>query len=322
MVKSPVLFETFARPDYARQVWNAIKASKPSTLYFYSNKARSDKPEEIKRNEEIRSFIQEIDWDCDLHTWYREEYVDVYTSLRGAVDWVCEHEEEWIVLEEDVVPTPAFFDFCDQMLDYYRKDMRVWNISGDNFWEISPHGYDYLFSAYHYMYGWASWRNRWRAVNWEHIGIDEMLQQDIYRYMYKTKAQYKDRVQTRLQQKDFLERTKCWDFMFGIAAEQHGAVQVIPARHLVTNIGLSGSHHKKGKTSFANIECTYNNEKYIINKRPPFVYADYEYDYLSCKYEAVYGLPLWKRKLYPILDFLGIREKLRNIRSMIITYKK
>lgn len=35
-----VLFETFARPQYARQVFDQIKKAKPKKLYFYSNKAR------------------------------------------------------------------------------------------------------------------------------------------------------------------------------------------------------------------------------------------------------------------------------------------
>lgn len=315
MVKTPVLFETFARLDYARQVWDAIKASKPKSLYFYSNKARSDKPDEIKRNEEIRAFIKEINWDCDLHTWFREEYVDVYTSLKGAVDWVCENEEEWIVLEEDVVPTPAFFSFCDQMLDFYRDNLRVWNVSGDNFWNISPQGYDYLFSAYHWMYGWATWRNRWKLINWENPGIDEMLQQDIYKCMYKTEAQYKSRVAGRKFQKDFIERTKCWDYMFGLACEQYGAVEVIPAYHLITNIGIEGVHHAKSKKCFVNNPSKYIGEEYLINSRPPFVYADYEYDYLIYRKEEKELRPLWKKIIRAITSILHIKEPLKKIRE-------
>ena len=43
MVETPVLFITFVRPDYARQTWEGIKAAKPKTLYFYSNKGREEK---------------------------------------------------------------------------------------------------------------------------------------------------------------------------------------------------------------------------------------------------------------------------------------
>lgn len=79
-----VLFETFVRPQYARQVFDQIKKAKPKKLYFYSNKARVDRPDEVRNNEEIRSWVKEVDWDCELHTFFREEYVDVYTSVRGA----------------------------------------------------------------------------------------------------------------------------------------------------------------------------------------------------------------------------------------------
>ena len=38
-----VLVETFARPQYARQVFDQIKKAKPKKLYFYANKARVDR---------------------------------------------------------------------------------------------------------------------------------------------------------------------------------------------------------------------------------------------------------------------------------------
>jgi hypothetical protein len=92
-----------------RQGKDQIKKAKPKKLYFYSNKARVDRPDEVRNNEEIRSWVKEIDWDCELHTFFREEYVDVYTSVQGAMDWVFENEEQAIVLEDDCVPSVAFF---------------------------------------------------------------------------------------------------------------------------------------------------------------------------------------------------------------------
>lgn len=315
MVRTPILFQTFARADYARQVWDAIKASKPDIIYFYSNKARSERYEEVKNNEIIRAFINEIDWECKLHTWFRDEYVDVYTSLKSSVDWICENEDEWIVLEEDVIPTHAFFHFCDQMLDYYRYDYRVWNVSGDNFWNLSPQGYDYLFSNYHWMYGWATWKSRWRAINWDKVRIDEMLEQDIYRHLYKSKSQYLARIEERKSNKSFIETTKCWDYMFGLACEQNNAVQVIPAYHLVTNIGISGVHHKKAQISFVNRSCKYTSSTYEITKRPPFVFADYEYDYLIYKNAEKEYRSWFKRILYVFVDLLHIRGLLHSVKS-------
>lgn len=79
-----VLFETFARPQYARQVFDQIKKAKPKKLYFYSNKARVDRPDEVRNNEEIRSWVKEIDWDCELHTFFVKSmwmYIHPYKVL-------------------------------------------------------------------------------------------------------------------------------------------------------------------------------------------------------------------------------------------------
>ena len=299
MVESPVLFITFVRPDYARQTWNGIKAAKPKKLYFYSNKGRTEKEGEIERNNEIRSYVNEIDWECDLHTWFRDETANVYDSLRGAIDWLFENEEEGIVLEEDVVPTLAFFSFCDQMIERYRNDMRVWHISGDNYFNLNPGGYDYIFTHYHWLFGWASWRSRWKSVDWEHTNINEMIDQGIYAYFFKTKKQGNEIMDNLIHHREVLERTKCWDFYFGMVCDQFNGVGIVPKQHLITNIGLSGTHHKQGGHTFVNIESKCKDSVYTIERHPPFVFADYEYDYLDYK-NRIMQTPLWKRALMPI----------------------
>ena len=154
-----VLFETFARPQYARQVFDQIKKAKPKKLYFYSNKARVDRPDEVRNNEEIRSWVKEIDWDCELHTFFREEYVDVYTSVQGAMDWVFENEEQAIVLEDDCVPSVAFFEYCDFFLNKYKEDKSIGFISGANYLKnyIPQKGVDHIYCNLFCFYGFATW---------------------------------------------------------------------------------------------------------------------------------------------------------------------
>ena len=281
MVETPVLFVTFVRPDYARQTWEGIKATKPKTLYFYSNKGRAEKEGEVERNNEIRSYINEIDWDCDLHIFFREECVNVYDSLRGAIDWLFDNEERGIILEEDCVPTKAFFSFVDQMIEKFKEDKRVWCISGDNIIKQNPSGYDYMFSHLHAMYGWPSWRDRWRMVNWDHLYIKETIDEHIYYRLFKTKEQAKAKEKALSNMEDMLYRTKCWDYIFGLCMDQYHALTVQPKEHLVKNIGVTGQHHTKAKVSQYNCEPNPSAEEYVIAKEPPFVFADFEHDYLT-----------------------------------------
>lgn len=278
MVKTPILFETFVRDDFARQVFEVIKKAKPCKLYFYSNKGRN-KDNEIERNDKIRSWVKEVDWDCELHTFFRDECVDVYTSLKGAVDWVFENEESAIVLEDDVVPTLAFFDFCDQMIEKFKDDRRVWNVSGDNFWNLNPSGYDYIFSHYHWTYGWATWKDRWLSVSWNDPKIDEFVDSGLFYRLYKTFKQGTYQNKFFKETKEFINRTKCWDFMFGLAADQSNSCSVYPKEHLVTNIGLTGAHHQKDVKTYVNNEASNIGVSYPIVREPLFVFADQEFDY-------------------------------------------
>ena len=298
MVNTPILFVTFARPQYARQVFDVIRANKPKKLYFYSNKARLDRPEEIQRNEEIRSWAKEVDWDCELHTFFRDDYVDIYASLKGALDWVFSCEPEAIVLEDDCVPTSAFFSFCDQMIDRYRENNKVWCVSGVNYLDYVPKDADYFFSQYHFMYGWASWRSRWEQIRWGDLPVDTLLQSNHFNELFKTRWQTKYRKRELKGVKKFVNETNCWDYAIGIEMDYHHAVTVHPKEHLVTCVGMIGEHSYISQETMFHKRSVCKDDTYLIKHHPKLVEADMEYDYLFfVKYEKYIRLynRVWRR---------------------------
>lgn len=278
MVETPVLFITFARPDYARQTWEGIKAAKPKTLYFYSNKGRDKKEGEVERNNEIRAYVNEIDWKCDLHTWFREETANVYDSLRGAIDWLFDNEERGIVLEEDCVPTKAFFSFVDQLIVKFENEKNVWCISGDNFIDDNLIPNDYYFSQYHYMYGWATWADRWHKIDWYSSWNKKDFVASHFKELYKTKRQINYRVKELKRLSDFINTTNCWDYKFGYTIDCYKGLTVHPKYHLVTNVGIMGAHHKNKKEGPINKKATFTQDKYQIIKPLPQLKANLDID--------------------------------------------
>jgi len=273
MIEIPVLFATFSRPEYAFQTFNAIRKAKPRKLYFYSNKARSENAAEVERNEQIRSLAAQVDWDCELKTFFREEYVDIYKSLWGAYDWVFNNEEQAIILEEDCVPSLAFFDFCRQMLNTFRNDQRIWVISGNNFIEgYNPNGYDYFYSYFPYMYGWASWRDRWQKVIRDRLPYNMIKDYRLFDHIYVDP----EAVRQALKFTKEIVDTPAWDYRFTISMKCHGAFGIIPKMNLVSNIGISGEHNT-GVQSIFHLKAMPESGTYIINNPPPFVFPDYGY---------------------------------------------
>lgn len=282
MVNTAVLFETFARPVYARQVFDQIKKAQPKKFYFYSNKARIGYPEEMKNNEEIRSWVKEIDWDCELHTFFRDEYVDVYVSTLGAIDWVFKNEEEAIVLEDDCVPSQAFFEYCEHFLNKYKNDKRICVISGDNYVEgLDYDGADHIITSSFFMFGWASWRDRWINADFnidvKHIIENEHIFEKYFigdtRKVNFWKSYYKNIY-------DFLNRTHCWDYMFSLNCIRQKAYVVAPVEHLVQNVGIVGTH-AKGKESATNKSIDFEKNHYQVTNKVINVIPNKVYDELS-----------------------------------------
>ncbi|HSP63875.1 MAG TPA: hypothetical protein VLQ90_12890, partial [Pyrinomonadaceae bacterium] len=83
--------------------------------------------------------------------------------MSSGIDWVFEQVEEAIILEDDCLPHPSFFRFCEELLERYRDDERVAAIGGSNLLpEWSKDTQSYHFSLLGGIWGWASWRRAWR----------------------------------------------------------------------------------------------------------------------------------------------------------------
>ena len=307
MFTNAVLFITFARPEYARQTFEGIKNAKPSKLYFYSNKAREENIDEVVRNETIRAFVNEIDWDCEVFTFFRDEHVDIYTSLWSALDWVFENEEQAIVLEEDCVPSIAFFDYCEKLLVKYKDDPRVWLLSGNNFIEgYNPNNLDYTFSRFPFMYGWASWQSRWKKMERININWKEMKSYGLNEQYALSKK--KTKYLTNLHERIFhtLNYKNAWDHIVGFSLIKDNAFGVIPSFNLVSNIGLSGHHNNGSGVGFANRAVSIKSNVFEIRNEPKFMAPDYHYDQ-KFFYEIFYKKTLFHVKLINKLKRIKVK---------------
>ena len=293
MVQTPVLYITFARPEYASQSFAAIKKAQPKKLYFYSNKAREDRPDEICRNEEVRSYVKQIDWDCEIVTWFREEYVDVYTSLWGAIDWLFDNEEKGIVIEEDCVASRAFFSFAEQMLSKLESEKRVWLISGDNFTpQFNPPRLDYFYSKNIHIYGWASWRSRWHILDrtmkdWERV------KQDVLKTYYNNPIEYLWRKKLLNRVYNQMDKFYPWDLVFEYNVIVNNGLAVIPKINMVEDIGVSGEHHTVTLSERNPVD--YSQTEFHIVNEPNHVEACSKYD--LCHFFSHIVMPTLKRKI-------------------------
>lgn len=77
-----------------------------------------------------QSIIDKVDWDCNLRTLIRDNNVGCGLGPSEAISWAFKFVDKLIVLEDDCFPSSSFFPYCQELLELYENDKRIWLISG------------------------------------------------------------------------------------------------------------------------------------------------------------------------------------------------
>lgn len=228
---TPILFLTYKRFNTAKKVFEVIKKIKPKKLYFASN-APQKKEDQIEKVEKVRSLLNEVNWKCRIIKVFHKKHLPVSQSIPKSISLFFKTEKEGIILEDDCLPSPDFFKFCQIMLKTYKnKNINV--ICGSRF--VKPTNNKIYFSKYNHAWGWATWRDSWKKFDpkikfwnkfknskrWlsENNSIEKNYWEKIFDLTYKKKI-------------------NTWDYAWTASAWYHKQLSIIPPVNLINNIGF------------------------------------------------------------------------------------
>ena len=237
-LKTAVLFLVFNRPDTTSQVFEVIRQAKPPRLYVAADGPREGKLGEVQCIEEVRTIATAVDWPCKVITLFRDKNLGCKKGVSSAITWFFEQEEQGIILEDDCLPSPSFFKFCEIMLDKYRENKSVWMINGFNPHHPGISSSEYFMSQNPSVWGWASWRDRW-----VHYALDiNYDKKDLYR---STGLKLPDFV-IRHYDKAFYDTSNgkidTWDYQLSFLILKNNGYVIKSFANLVSNIGVYGVH--------------------------------------------------------------------------------
>lgn len=163
LLKVPVLLVVFNRPETTQQVLGAIRRVRPPALYVAGDGPRSHVSTDAGRCADARKAAIAADWPCDVRTLFRDTNAGCAVNTSEGIDWFFQHVDAGIILDDDCVPTPSFFRFCEELLAFYRKEPRIMHVAGNSHQYGRQRGVaSYYFSRYANFWGWATWRRAWR----------------------------------------------------------------------------------------------------------------------------------------------------------------
>lgn len=236
-LNTPVAFLIFNRPDTTQRVFNEIARARPPKLLVVADGPREGRAGEAERCAQTRAVIEQVDWDCEVLTNFSEVNLGCKMRVATGIDWIFGQVEEAIILEDDCLPEPSFFRYCEEMLVRYRDNPRVGMISGGNLQFGRKRGEgSYYFSRYTHIWGWASWRRAWNLYDREITRWPAFRDQGWLDRLFETQGE-RDYWRASFQLV-FDGKLDTWDCSWTFAALVNGLLQVVPNVNLISNIGF------------------------------------------------------------------------------------
>jgi hypothetical protein len=253
-MRSPILFVVFNRPDVTSQVFDAIRLARPPRLYIAADGPRKDRVGEAERCRAVQEIVSKVDWSCEVKKLIREKNLGCKKAVSSAIDWFFSQEPEGIILEDDCLPHPDFFTYCDELLERYRNDERVGMISGCNFQNGTKQSEDsYYFSRFYHIWGWASWARAWKNYD-VNISRWPKLKKDAWLIALGFDGSEK-RHWEKAFDRVYAGEIDTWDHQWTFASWLSQMLSITPAVNLVSNIGFGAeATHTTGKSIFSNMQ--------------------------------------------------------------------
>jgi hypothetical protein len=138
-----------------------------SELFIFSDGAKNENS--VENVKQVRKFVRTINSFKVVKVFESETNKGLANSIISGVTQIIEKYGKVIVVEDDLITSPNFLDFMNQSLERYKKEEKIFSISGFSFKikRTKSYEYDNYCWGRAESWGWATWKNRWQTVDWE-----------------------------------------------------------------------------------------------------------------------------------------------------------
>ena len=326
MIKTPVVLIGYARPKETLDIIKMCRLVKPTKFYFIVDAPKNDEVKVL--NQEVKNLVNEIDWDCDLHTYFIEKNVGPFEAYNIAMDFTFKQENRLIFLEDDKLPSMSFFYFCEELLEVYENDKRILFISGLNGRQIYPtdYNYDYFFTGMNTSWGHALWKRTYDQFK----DALQFINDDYYKNqlikLYKLdgdKHNFQKEINNYVKYGRNNGHNPSMEFyLMGPLKYLTNSLVIVPTKNLISDVGatLYTVHGDEYKMMTKRQKKWYFRETYELDfplKHPPYVVKDLTYLSNKSVFDSLIFFVEKVERMILILRFKGLRGLISKITTRI-----
>ena len=255
---APVVLFVYNRLDHTKGVIESLAENllaKDTELFVFSDAAKTEKG--IEKVQEVREFIQCTEWHAKFKKVtlvQAEKNKGLAKSVIGGVTEVLEEYGKVIVIEDDLLLSPYFLNYMNDALEYYQDDKQIWSISGYSFpmRSLKKYPHDVFYSYRGCSWGWATWVDRWKTVDWTVKDYSAMMTDESWiRRFNRGGADLANMLRLQIEGK-----IDSWAIRWCFAQSNQEMYTIYPKHSYLQNGGCdgSGTHSGSNKDFYTSID--------------------------------------------------------------------
>lgn len=244
---APVVLFVYNRPDHTARTLESLAANAlavESDLIIYADGLK--KPEHERAVRAARAVARQARGFKSVRMIERDRNLGLANSIITGVTDTCEMYGRAVVVEDDLILSPAFLTFMNAALRRYENNERVMQVSGyvfpvDNPEQLPPA----FFLKLSATWGWATWKRAWDLFEKDASKLLRQLSNHAS-YDFDLKGAY-PYFQTLIDQN--AGTLDVWGVRWYASMFLRGGLCLHPARSLVNNIGMDASGEHCGSST-------------------------------------------------------------------------
>ncbi len=238
MKSTPIALFCHKRLDTLKKCINALvkcPESCISELIIFSDAAASEKV--ANKVIAVREYIATITGFNSIKIISREMNLGVDYNLIDGLTYMKNEYDQFIVVEDDLIVEPNFITYLNEALEFYRENKNIHTISAFNWIENIPHDYPYdiYFTKRFWPWGWATWSDRMKNIDWEIEDKKEFLNSKRTQTEFNKWGSDRSMMLTNVIKGEI----RTWDIQLDYHFFKENASHVFPVKSLVDNIGYN-----------------------------------------------------------------------------------
>lgn len=228
----PVVLFTYARPEHTLKTLEALSCNKGAAKYqllVFSDAAKNET--DLAGVNEVREILHKFNWPGAKSIKLRPQNHGLMNNVMTGLDEVFAQFPSAIVLEDDLITSGSFLNYCHTGLHQYQSNENVWSINGYQFDLGIEDGTPFLSRLGTSSWGWATWADRWHQFRAEFNETLHFQDKDLISRMNFGGFNFSE----------MIRNPNSWAIRWYAFVQSRKGLGLFPRVSLVQNIGFDGS---------------------------------------------------------------------------------